>query len=69
MCFNLIPQRAQQYTFLQNAYSQSRYNNSFDPDGDSVRILSKQVTKFNHTAERIYKQFIEGIEYSQPKQY
>jgi HEPN domain-containing protein len=52
---------AQLYTLLQNAYSQSRYNSSFDPDEDSVRILSKQVTKFNHTAERIYKQFLEDI--------
>ena len=46
---------AQLYQLLQNAYSQSRYNSSFDPDSDSVRILSKQVTKFNKVAERIYK--------------
>lgn len=52
---------AQLYTLLQNAYSQSRYNSSFDPDEESVRILSKQVAKFNHTAERIYNQYIENI--------
>jgi HEPN domain-containing protein len=52
---------AQLYQLLQNAYSQSRYNSSFDPDGDSVRILSKQVTKFNKVAERIYKQYINDI--------
>ncbi|WP_166727616.1 HEPN domain-containing protein [Mucilaginibacter gilvus] len=51
----------QLYQLLQNAYSQSRYNSSFDPDGDSVRILSKQVTKFNKVAESIYKQYIEDI--------
>ncbi|WP_419699845.1 HEPN domain-containing protein [Mucilaginibacter sp. NFX135] len=52
---------AQLYQLLQNAYSQSRYNSSFDPDGDLVRILSKQVTKFNKVAERVYKQYIEDI--------
>jgi HEPN domain-containing protein len=52
---------AQLYQLLQNAYSQSRYNSSFDPDGDSVRILSKQVTKFNKVAERVYKQYIDDI--------
>ena len=52
---------AQLYQLLQNAYSQSRYNSSFDPDGDSVRILSKQVTKFNKVAERIYKRYIQNI--------
>jgi HEPN domain-containing protein len=52
---------AQLYQLLQNAYSQSRYSSSFDPDGDLVRILSKQVTKFNKVAERIYKQYIEDI--------
>ena len=52
---------AQLYQLLQNAYSQSRYNSSFDPDGDSVTILSKKVTKFNQVAERIYKQNIEDI--------
>lgn len=51
----------QLYQLLQNAYSQSRYNSSFDPDGDSVRILSKLVTKFNKVAERIYKQYIQDI--------
>jgi len=52
----------QLYQLLQNAYSQSRYNSSFDPDGDSVRILSKQVTKFNQVGERIYKQYIKDIQ-------
>jgi HEPN domain-containing protein len=52
---------AQLYQLLQNAYSQSRYSSSFDPDGDSVSILSKQVTKFNKVAERIYRQYIEDI--------
>ncbi|MGY4536477.1 HEPN domain-containing protein [Mucilaginibacter sp. UYNi724] len=52
---------AQLYQLLQNAYSQSRYSSSFNPDGDSVRILSKQVTKFNKVAERIYKQYINDI--------
>jgi HEPN domain-containing protein len=54
---------AQLYQLLQKAYSQSRYNSSFDPDGDSVRILSKQVTKFNQVAARIYKQYIDDIKY------
>jgi HEPN domain-containing protein len=49
---------AQLYQLLQNAYSQSRYSSSFDPDGDSVRILSKQVTKLNQAAERVYQQYI-----------
>jgi HEPN domain-containing protein len=52
---------AQLYQFLQNAYSQSRYSSSFDPDGDSVRLLSMQVTKFNQVAERVYKQYIDDI--------
>lgn len=52
---------AQLYQLLQNAYSQSRYSSTFDPDGDSVRILSKQVTKFNNIAERVYKQYIDDI--------
>ncbi|MGY4540011.1 HEPN domain-containing protein [Mucilaginibacter sp. UYNi724] len=52
---------AQLYQLLQNAYSQSRYNSSFDPDGDSVRILSKQVTKFNQVANRVYKQYLDDI--------
>ena len=52
---------AQLYQLLQNAYSQSRYNSSFDPDEDSVRILSKQVTKFNQVAERVYQQNIQDI--------
>ena len=52
---------AQLYQLLQSAYSQSRYNSSFEPDEDSVRILSKQVTKFNKVAERIYKQYIDNI--------
>jgi HEPN domain-containing protein len=52
---------AQLYQLLQNAYSQSRYNSSFDADGDSVRMLSKQLTKFNKVAERIYKQYIDDI--------
>ncbi|MDP9081317.1 MAG: HEPN domain-containing protein [Bacteroidota bacterium] len=52
---------SQLYQLLQNAYLQSRYNSSFDPDGGSVRILSEQVTKFNQVAGRIYKQYIENI--------
>ena len=52
---------AQLYQLLQNAYSQSRYSGTFDPDGDSVRILSKQVAKFNNIAERVYKQYIDDI--------
>jgi HEPN domain-containing protein len=52
---------AQVYTLLQNAYSQSRYNSTFDPDEASVRILSKQATKFNQIAEKIYKQYIDDI--------
>jgi HEPN domain-containing protein len=52
---------ARLYQLLQNAYSQSRYKSSFDPDGDSVRILSKHVTKFNQVAARIYKQYINDI--------
>jgi HEPN domain-containing protein len=52
---------AQLYQLLQNAYSQSRYSNSFDPDEDSVNILSKQVTRFNQVAERVYQQYIKDI--------
>ncbi|SDP86284.1 HEPN domain-containing protein [Mucilaginibacter sp. OK268] len=51
----------QLYTLLQNAYSQSRYNSAFDPDEGSVRILAMRVTRFNQTAEGIYKQFIEDM--------
>ena len=53
---------AQLYHLLQNAYSQSRYSSSFDPDGDYVRLLSKQVTKFNQVAERVYQQYIKDID-------
>jgi HEPN domain-containing protein len=52
---------AQIYQLLQNAYSQSRYSSSFDPDEDSVRTLSKQVTKFNQVAETVYQQYIKDI--------
>ncbi|TSD64473.1 HEPN domain-containing protein [Inquilinus sp. KBS0705] len=52
---------AQLYQLLQNAYSQSRYSSTFDPDEDSVRILSKQVTKFNKVAESVYQQYIKDI--------
>lgn len=52
---------AQLYQLLQNAYSQSRYSSSFDPDEDSVTILLKQVTKFNQVAERVYQQYIKDI--------
>ncbi|RYE41396.1 MAG: HEPN domain-containing protein, partial [Sphingobacteriales bacterium] len=52
---------AQLYQLMQNAYSQSRYTSSFDPDGDSVRILSKQVTMFNQVAETVYQQYIKDI--------
>jgi HEPN domain-containing protein len=52
---------AQLYQLLQNAYSQSRYSSSFDPDEDSVRILSKQVTKFNQVAESVYQRYIKDI--------
>jgi HEPN domain-containing protein len=52
---------AQCYQLLQNAYSQSRYSITFDPDGDSVKTLSKQVTKFNQIAERVYQQYIKDI--------
>jgi hypothetical protein len=52
---------AQLYQLLQNAYSQSRYNSSFDPDSDSVRILSKQVTMFNQVAKKVYQQYIKDI--------
>ncbi|MBB3056727.1 HEPN domain-containing protein [Mucilaginibacter gotjawali] len=53
---------AQIFTLLQNAYSQSRYNSAFNPDEESVRILSEQVKKLNYSAERIYKQFIKNME-------
>ncbi|NNU33928.1 HEPN domain-containing protein [Mucilaginibacter sp. S1162] len=53
---------AQLYQLLQSAYSQSRYSSSFDPDEDSIRLLSKQVTKFNQVAERVYQQYIKDIE-------
>jgi HEPN domain-containing protein len=52
---------AQLYQLLQNAYSQSRYSSSFDPDENSVNILSKQVTRFNQVAERVYQQYIKDI--------
>ena len=45
---------AQIFTLLQNAYSQSRYNSSFEPDGESVRILAKRVNFFYSTAESIH---------------
>ena len=49
------------FTILQNSYSQSRYNSSFEPDEESVRILAKRVTLFYNTAESIYMQFLKGI--------
>ena len=52
---------AQIFTFLQNAYSQSRYNSSFEPNEESVRILAKRVNFFYSTAESIYKQFLKDI--------
>ncbi len=52
---------AQLYQLLQNSYSQSRYNSSFDPDRDSARMLSKQVAKLNSVAERIYLQYINDV--------
>jgi HEPN domain-containing protein len=52
---------AQLYQLLQNAYSQSRYNSSFDPDGDSVGVLSKQVAKLNAVAESVYRRYIKDI--------
>jgi HEPN domain-containing protein len=50
---------AQLFTLLQNAYSQSRFNSSFDPDKDAVRILAERVAKLNDVAKLIYQQFIE----------
>ncbi len=52
---------AQLYQLLQDAYSQSRYSGSFDPDGDSVSILSKQVAKLNAVAESVYRQYIKDV--------
>lgn len=52
---------AQIFTLLQNAYSQSRYNSSFEPDEESVRKLAKGVTLFYSTAESIYLQFLKDI--------
>jgi len=50
------------FTLLQNAYSQSRYNSSFEPDEELVRILAKRVNLFYTTAERIYLQFLKDIQ-------
>ncbi|MDB5024582.1 MAG: hypothetical protein JWP78_2337 [Mucilaginibacter sp.] len=48
------------FTLLQNSYSQSRYNSVFDPDQESIGILAQRVNKFYHTAEKIYKQYIQN---------
>jgi hypothetical protein len=37
------------FTLLQNSYSQSRYNSSFEPDEESVRILAQRVNLFYNT--------------------
>jgi HEPN domain-containing protein len=49
----------QHFSLLQNAYSQSRYSSSFDPDGVSVKVLFETVTNFYAVAEEIQGQFIE----------
>jgi HEPN domain-containing protein len=49
---------AQLFTLLQKSYSLSRYNSTFDPDEESVSMLSKKVSEFYRTAERVYRQFI-----------
>jgi HEPN domain-containing protein len=49
------------FTLLQNSYSQSRYNSSFDPDEESIRIMAKRVALFHCTAESIYLQFLRDI--------
>jgi HEPN domain-containing protein len=49
---------SQIFALLQNSYSQSRYNSTFDPDEESVRMLSKRVSEFYQTGERIYRQFL-----------
>jgi HEPN domain-containing protein len=48
---------SQVFNLLQQAYSQSRYNNAFDPDAPSIEILVQRVKKFFDTTERIYQQF------------
>jgi HEPN domain-containing protein len=50
---------AQIFAFLQNAYSQSRYNSTFDPDAGSTEILAGRVGRFCDLAETIYSNFIE----------
>ena len=50
---------AQIFTFLQNAYSQSRYSSTFDPDAASTEILAGKVGRFCDLAEIIYFNFTE----------
>ncbi|WP_299580493.1 HEPN domain-containing protein [Mucilaginibacter sp.] len=51
----------QEFTLLQNAYSQSRYNNSFEPDETSINALTDTITAFYHSAETIYSSYVEKL--------
>jgi HEPN domain-containing protein len=48
----------QQFDLLQSAYTKSRYQNEFNPDGKLVFEISKTVKKLIVTAELIYKQYL-----------
>jgi HEPN domain-containing protein len=48
----------QLFSLLQKSYSQSRYNNVFDPDEESVKLLAWRVGAFYKVAGKIFKQYI-----------
>ncbi|HEY2582284.1 MAG TPA: HEPN domain-containing protein [Mucilaginibacter sp.] len=50
------------FSLLQKSYSQSRYNNVFDPDEESVNILFQRVAAFYKVAETIIKQCISSLQ-------
>jgi len=48
----------QLFSVLQKSYSQSRYNNVFDPDEESVKLLARRVGASYKVAGKIFKQYI-----------
>ena len=51
----------QLFSLLQKSYSQSRYNNVFEPDQESVKLLAWRVGGFYKVAEKIYQQYSNSL--------
>ncbi|HTE00857.1 MAG TPA: HEPN domain-containing protein [Mucilaginibacter sp.] len=56
-----ITEGTQIYTLLQNAYTQSRYKNEFDPDKASIETLEKRVRLLFEIAGEVYQHYIKSI--------